>query len=184
MLKEKLKGLVFRRMSIKKTTFNKKGEGFGIARKSIYWTIASVVSVMAVIALVFIFTIYQGKLVYNSPELEAEVIILRFINNPECFAYQDEVTSRVYLGTIDLEKYTQDNLDKCYFPEEDKGYETYNFGFNLESLNPLNDEGEEIMLRTNNYFNYVDFTIYKEVIVRNGHTLTPTTLIIYVQEKI
>ena len=181
MFKKKFTRLIFRRMSIK---INKKGEGFDIARKSIYWMIALVVSVIAVLALVMIIAMYQGKLVQTSPELEAELITLRFVNNPDCFAYQDPITGRVYLGTIDVDKYNQDTLDKCYRTEEDEGYETYNFGLLLQSFNPIDEDGEEVLLRTNNYFNYVDFTMFKNVIVRSGETLTPSTLVIYVQSNI
>jgi hypothetical protein len=163
---------------------NKKGDGFIPATKSIFWLFAMIFSLFGIITLVVFFSIYQGQLVDMPRELEAETIVLRFVNNPDCFTYQDPVTNRVYPGVIDVEKYNQDYLDKCYYTEESKGYETYNFGFLLESFNPIDDQGEEVLLRTNNFFNNVDFTIYKSVIVRSGETLTPTTLIIYVQSKI
>lgn len=169
-------------MKLKK--LNKRGEGFDIARKSIYWMIASIVSIIAIFALVFIFTIHQGKLISQPPELEAELIALRFVNNPDCFAYQDPITSRVYTGTIDLEKYTQENLDKCYYTEEDTGHETYNFGLLLEPFDMNGEVWESEILSTNNYFNHVDFTLYEEVIVRSEGNNIPATLVIYVQSSI
>src|SRR3989344_4492949 len=47
-------------------------------------------------------------------DLEMDIFIQRFLNNPECFAYEDREISRVYPGVIDLEKFKQENLDKCY----------------------------------------------------------------------
>ena len=43
--------------------------------------------------------------------LEEYVFIQRFLNNPDCFTYQDKETLRIYPGIIDLEKFKQEKLE-------------------------------------------------------------------------
>lgn len=157
---------------------------FDFTRKQFYWVIAAFITVIAVLILVFVlFPQYQRSLVEVPPELKAELISLRFVNTPECFTYQDPTTGRVFAGVIDLQKFSQQQLDKCYRTEPEKGFTDFNFALELEGYTPIVD-GEKKLLRTNNFFNKVDFTLYKEVLVRNGNTIEPTRLIVSVQTKI
>lgn len=162
---------------------SKKGQ-FEVARKSIYWLLAGVVITIVILAFALIMSSYQNKLVEVPPKLRAELLSLRFMNTPECFTYQDPVTGKIFPGIIDLNKYTQERLDKCYRTEKEKGYKDYNFGLILEGYSEINENGKEKMLITNNFFNKVDFTLFKDVFVRIGSDVKPTRLIIYVQTKV
>ncbi|HLD79703.1 MAG TPA: hypothetical protein VJA18_04025 [Candidatus Nanoarchaeia archaeon] len=156
---------------------------FELARKQIYWMIAGVLITITVIALVFLFSGYQRQLVEVPEELRAELISLRFVNTPECFTYQDPITGRAFPGVIDVNKFTQERLDRCYRTENERGFKDYNFALELEGYAPIVD-GEKQLLRTNNFFNKVDFTLFKEVYVRTGDSLEPTRMVIYVQTRI
>ena len=74
-------------------------------------------------------------------------------------------------------------MDKCYRTEPEKGFKDFNFALELEGHTPVVD-GQKKLLRTNNFFNKVDFTLYKQVLVRNGDRFEPTRLVIHVQTKI
>jgi hypothetical protein len=161
---------------------DKRGDGFEIARKSIYWMIAGVVITVIVLLFAMILSSYQGNLVQIPQELRAEIISLRFMNTPECFTYQDPLTNRTFPGVIDINKFTKERLDQCYRTEKVQGFKDYNFGLRLEGY-PI-DEDPEKLLETNNFFNKVDFTLTKNVLVRSGTGVTPTKMIIYVQRKI
>lgn len=156
---------------------------FELARKQIYWMIAGVMITITTIAFAFLMSDYQQKLVEIPEELRAELISLRFVNTPECFTYQDPVTGRIFPGVIDVNKFTQERLDKCYRTEKEKGFQEYNFALELEGYAPVVD-GEKRLLLTNNFFNKVDFTLYKKVYVRVGNSLEPTRMAVHVQTRI
>ena len=157
---------------------------FDLTRKQVYWGIAAFMVVVAALILVFvIFPQYQRSLVEVPPELRAELISLRFVNTPECFTYQDSTTGRIFAGVIDLKKFTQERMDQCYRTEPDKGFKDFNFALELEGYTPMLD-GQKKLLTTNNFFNKVDFTLYKQVLVKNGDRLEPTRLVIHVQARI
>lgn len=156
---------------------------FELARKQIYWMIAGVLITVTIIAFALIMSGYQRKLVEVPEELRAELISLRFVNTPECFTYQDPVTGRIFPGVIEVNKFTQERLDKCYRTEKEKGFKYYNFALELEGYTPVVD-GEKKLLLTNNFFSKVDFTLYKNVYVRVGNSVEPTRLVIQVQTRI
>lgn len=155
---------------------NKKGQ-FDVARKTIYWMIIGVVITIIVLAFAIILGGYRGKLTNVPGEIRAEYISLRFMNNADCFMWQDE-SGIVHTGVIDVKKFTDEQMNsRCYLTESEKGYEDFNFGLILENSNKT--------VRTNNYFHKDDFTLFKEVLVRDENgVVKKDRLIIYVQEKI
>lgn len=151
---------------------------FDVARKTIYWMIAGFIIAMVVLAFAVTLGNYRSRLTEVPPKIRAELIALRFTNNPDCFAFVDEKTGVVSPGTIDPEKFTREQLDRCYRTEQEKGFKIFNFRLTLEST------GEELL--TNNYFHQDrdDLTIFKEVLVVKDQRFVKDRLIIYVQEKI
>ncbi len=152
---------------------------FDFTRKSIFWTLAGVVITIVVFAFVLGISGYLNQLTYVPEKLRAEIISLRFANIPQCFAYQDSETGRVYPGVIDLSKFTNEQMNlSCYHTESEKGYEDYNFRLKLQK------NGAEVL--SNNYFNKGgdDFTLFRKVAVKNNQTLTEDELYIFVQVKI
>lgn len=140
-------------------------------RKMIYWTVAMIVITMVVLASAMIMSSYGAKLKEVLPDLRAELISLRFVNTPECFAYQDLGTGRVFPGMIDLSKFNEETLNRCYQSGDRK-----NFNFQLV----LGDK----KLETDKWVNVWDFILSKEVLVKDGEEIKPMTLEVYVLEKI
>jgi len=155
----------------------KKGESaFEVAETSIFYIVILPIIALIVIAFVFFLNSYANKLAAVPDEIKAEIISLRFTNIPECFAYQDLETGRVYSGTIDLEKFNEEQMNECYFTDEDIGHEDFNFRLQLASRAPE-------FIKTNGYFNLDHFTLNKKVIVKDGDKFVVDTLLIFVQAR-
>ncbi|MFH0701879.1 MAG: hypothetical protein V2A62_05600 [Candidatus Woesearchaeota archaeon] len=159
---------------------NKKGEtgdsAYDVARKSVYWMIAGVMLTMAVLLYVYFLSGMNARLTYVPEKLRAEVISLRFANLPECFAYQDPDTGRVYPGVIDTTKFNFENTNNCYKTDDNLGYGEYNFRFLLKN--------KRLEVYTNNYFHGEFFSISRTVLIKEGNTITSDEMIIYVQSKL
>ncbi len=143
---------------------------FDVARKSIYWTIAGVIIVAVVLAYALILANYSNRLTEVPTEFQAELILLRFVHTEDCFGVDGMP------DVIDFEKFTNATANFCYMTDEEKGHREMNFQFEL----PVHKRA----VKTNNYFNKVDFTLFKTVLVKKGDEIKPTQLVIYVQEKI
>ena len=156
---------------------NKKGQGFDVARKTIYWILASILISVVVLAFAFGIAGYREKITRTPPELPAALIALRFTNIEECFAVIDSNTKAVITGTVDLQKFNEDTLLKCYATEQEQGFRTFNFRLKL-----VNSDKEII---TNNYFNRDNpkLTLMKEVLVKKDQGWLKDQLIVYVQEN-
>ncbi|MEK6937562.1 MAG: hypothetical protein AABX04_00815 [Nanoarchaeota archaeon] len=157
---------------------NKRGESegaFEIGKKQIFYLIASVLFIAAAVFYVYTYSTIESQLTYLPEKIKAEAISLRFTNIPECFAYVDPVTGRVYAGIIDLNKFNQKQMDNCYFTDPEKGFQEYNFRLWLKNKN--------LNVITNNYFKTDDFTLVKKVGVMEAGKVIPEDLYIYVQAK-
>lgn len=154
---------------------NSKGQ-FDLARKSIYWMIASVVITMVVIFFVMIIASYQSNLTALPPELLSGLVSLRFTQNTHCFAYQDTVTGKVYPGVIDLAKFNTERMRQCYSVPEEGGYRELNFRLVLVN--------SKIELVTNDYYHVDKLTTSQKVLVWNGVNFIEDTLQINTQVDI
>jgi|TARA_B100000315_G_scaffold74207_1_gene67986 hypothetical protein len=64
--------------------------------------------------------------------LEDEIVLIsRFYNSEDCFAYEDEM-ERVHMGVIDSSKFEENNMEKC-FPRSSVNYA---FSLSLEITQP------------------------------------------------
>jgi hypothetical protein len=147
-----------------------KKAAFDFTRKTIYWMIAGVVIVAVIMAYALILGNYSNRLTEVPTKFQSELILLRFLQTEDCFGVDGA------RGVIDLTKFTNAQVDFCYSPEKKRGHKDLNFQFFLPEYN--------LTVKTNNYFQKVDFTLFKTVIVKDGNSITPTQLIIYVQEEI
>lgn len=80
---------------------------------TIYFMIAAAIIAIFALFLVIITSVYQVETTTILGNLESSVMEFRLLNSPECFAYQDKVTKRIYSHTIDLEKFNQERVMKC-----------------------------------------------------------------------
>lgn len=141
-------------------------------RKTIFWAITMTVITVIIFAFALQLWKFQNDVIKIPPQLQAELISLRFINSPDCFTFNE--LDRAYPGLIDLTKFTETNLQSCYPVADQK---EYNFGLKLRKQNKE--------LRTKKYYlNNRDFTLYKSVLVKNGEKIEPDILEIAVQIKI
>lgn len=146
---------------------------FDVARKLMFWTITLFKITIVILIFAFIIGGYKNKLTKVPSELQAELITLRFINNPDCFAAEQQGV--VMPGVIDLEKFTKERLQACYMTEPREGIKTFNFRLELKN-------GKTIL--TDNYFHNSKFVLQQEVLVLQDGKLTKDQLIVQVQEKI
>ncbi len=155
---------------------NKKAQSaFEIARKQIFWIFMGLVVVVAVLSFTYIIQNYISHLADTPPELELQFITLRFLENPDCFAYQDSFNGKVLVNTLDINKLNEERMDLCYFTGESKGYNYPNFELYFPEIN--------LSFNTNEYYGMVDHTYFKQINIKNGTEIYSTNLIIYIQEN-
>ncbi len=120
----------------------------------------------------------EARFTNVDPEMKAEFVTLRFANIPECFAYEDPVTGRVYPGVVDIEKFTEGQLFDCYHTAEvkEEGVKEFNFRLTFSER-----EGELI---TNHYYHNNAFVLSREVLVLEEGVMKPDKLIIFVQVNV
>ena len=120
-------------MANKKMFFSKKASGYILGKKPLYFIINLICLTISFI----LFSYAISREVYSTTvipdNLEATIFINRFLNSPECLAYQDKETGRTYPGIIDLEKFNDTTLEKCYSTEDDT---LKSFKITLESPDP------------------------------------------------
>ena len=120
-------------MENKKIFFSKRGSGYILGKKPMYFIILLIC--LTISFLLFNFAIMRE--IYSTTvipdNLEMTILVNRFLNSPDCFAYQDKETGRTYSGVIDLEKFNNKTLKKCYSTKDGS---LKAFKLTLESLNP------------------------------------------------
>ncbi|MBI2112864.1 hypothetical protein HYT52_04980 [Candidatus Woesearchaeota archaeon] len=149
--------------------FNRKGQG----GKVLIWIFVLVVFSILFFGLGFGINAYASSKAYTPKELKAELISLRFVNLPECFALH--TLGKTLPGVIDMNKFNDEQMSQCYMTESIGGVKTFNFRLVLER------EGSEVV--TDKYYNHDDFTLFQEVLTYKGNILSKDRLIIYVQEE-
>lgn len=83
---------------------------------AVYYAIAIVIISLYAVFLVIATSAYQVETTSILGNLESAVMEYRILNSPECFVYQDEVTKRIFPHTIELDKFTKENVERCIGP--------------------------------------------------------------------
>jgi len=101
-------------MENKKIFFSKRGSGYILGKKPMYFIILLIC--LTISFLLFNFAIMReiSSTTVIPDNLEMTILINRFLNSPDCLAYKDKETGRTYSGVIDLEKFNDKTLEKCY----------------------------------------------------------------------
>lgn len=81
--------------------------------RAIYFIIAAAIISIFAVFLVIATSSYQVETTSIIGNLENVVLEYRLLNSPECFAYQDKTTKRVYPHVIDAEKFTNERALEC-----------------------------------------------------------------------
>ncbi|MBU0536130.1 MAG: hypothetical protein KKE20_04140 [Nanoarchaeota archaeon] len=163
-----------------KSKTGQEGKGITMTDEWVLVVILSfVIPITAMIFAVFV-TGFQIKSNTYMADVEDTIIQTRFFNNPDCFAYQDPDTGRVYPGIIDIRKFNQAIMDSCYSVPKNylSGY------FRLE-LKDIDRNQEYTPVESANFGeNYIRQGSEKEpflVLIKDGDTLQSG--IIYVQSS-
>jgi hypothetical protein len=149
---------------------------YTVGRKFPFWLLFTFFVVGSFVLFAGATSMFKNRILTIPPNLHADLISQRFTNIPECFAFQDESTGRVYPGILDLNKFNQDQLNRCYITDEERGIKEFNFRLKLKDTE----------ITTNKYFSHDKdkLTLFKEVLIKDADSLQKDQLIIYVQERI
>lgn len=113
-------------------------------RKVIFYLVAVLVITAAFFLIVWFVSTGKTQISEITPGLENYLIIQRFLTSPSCFVFEEKDIGRAYSSMLDLKKFNQQNLDKCYNIEgtKVKAYRlTLKYGAEEKSLATRNWEG-------------------------------------------
>ena len=86
-------------------------------RKQLFYLIVGVLAVLLFLFITVFVSFDRSSIASIPPGLENYLMTQRFLSSP-CFAFQDKDTKRVYPLLIDLEKFSEANLNNCYSASE------------------------------------------------------------------
>lgn len=150
-----------------------KGQVVDLARKTIFWTIALIAITAVLLSFAVTVVNYKNKIVQVPGELQTELIALRFTNLEECFAVQDPNTKKAVPGVIDLKKFTDEQLGKCYPLKDKETSDDYDFRLRLLD--------EKVEVKTKGYANNDKFSFNKGVLLYKDGKLVKDILMVNVQ---
>jgi len=157
-----------------KIFFSKRASGYLLGKKPMYFL--AVLFYLTFAFLFFSFFISSNITSANTipANVKTTVLINRFLNSPDCFAYVDEETGRAYPGIIDIKKFDDDKMSKCYSTNDDN---SYSFRFELTSTNIGNK-----VCSTPNYGVRKFNKISQYILIYDGVNIYSGTLLISIQK--
>lgn len=158
-------------MKISKIFFNKKSDIS--ARKVIYYVVVGFVLIVAFLLIVWLASSGKSKISEIPAGLENYLITQRFLSSQHCFVFQDKDTNRVYPRVIDLAKFNEENLNKCYNAKDTK-VKAYRL--------TLTYGNEKITINTQNWEGFLKKAETKQVFVYNKEKSERGELFIEVQD--
>src|SRR3989344_432249 len=145
---------------------NKKAQGLEVA--SIPRLI--VVTIMF-FGLIFITSTSQSDQYSMPHELRASILADKFITSSYCLAYLDSDTDIIAPNTIDFEKFSEENLNNCYYVGQDS--KTPGFRAYLK----YGDPEEQKLFQSKNWAGtFGDTTITRNVYLVKGDEIEEATL--------
>ena len=133
---------------------NKKSQIVG--RKMIFYVIFGFVAVITFFVILSFASSNRSEISIIPFGLENYLSSQRFLNSQLCFVFQDKDTVRTEPWQIDIEKFTQENLNKCY-NAEDTNVKAYRL--------TLNYNNEKITITTKNWEGFLKKAETKKVTV-------------------
>lgn len=98
-------------MNSNKLFFSKRSSISG--RKVLFYAIFSIIAAISAMLILYLVSSNKSAIAEIPSGLEDYLTAQRFLNSPICFVFQDG-SNRAYPWVIDLEKFNQANMDKCY----------------------------------------------------------------------
>ncbi len=136
-------------MGNKKMFFSKKASGYILGKKPIYFIITLICLTISFILFSYAISREVSSTTVIPDNLEMTILTNRFLNSPDCLAYQDKETGRAYPGIIDLEKFNDEALEKCY-STEDSTLKAFKLSLESPNLNIPPEENSDN--KANKYF--------------------------------
>ncbi len=141
--------------------------------KAIFYGFALAI-LLSIMFIVLVFILGIDMLGYNkiAPGLEEFIFTQRFLNSPECFAYQDKDIGISKIRIIDWDKFNYNNLDKCYTTTDENNIA---FRFRLENLDT--NEKNLTPIQTKNWYGdqkktkKISVKIHKDNELYNGNLI-------------
>jgi hypothetical protein len=113
-------------------------------RKMFFYTFFSILAAAYFMYLVYSIHDNKSELSQIQPQLEDYVLSQQFLNSYACFAYQDQDSKRIMPWSIDIGKFNEESLSRCY-PVKDTKTKAYRFtliyGSKKVTINTGNWEG-------------------------------------------
>ena len=92
--------------------FQKKGQAFFPPSKLLFWIMYIIIAGVAAVTLTSIAFDLGSQQTRIRENLESLYLTQRFLKSPDCFTHSNgDVVAR---GVIDIKKFTDENLNKCY----------------------------------------------------------------------
>lgn len=113
-------------------------------RKMIFYIVFSFVAAITFMLIVYLTDSGRSKIADIPSGLEDYLLIQRFLSSSNCFAYQDADSGRTEHRSIDLQKFNEINLNKCYDATDTKIKAfrlTLSYGNSKNTINTKNWEG-------------------------------------------
>ena len=139
----------------------------------IFYLIVGFVLIAAFFVVVF-FVSSDRSIISKIPvDLENYLIIQRFLNSPECFVLYDKNIGRAYQSTIDLGKFNQLSIDRCYNAED-----TLVKAYRLT----LKYSNQKITINTKNWQGFIKKSETRQIFVNDNGKIDRAELYIEVQD--
>ena len=158
-----------------KIFFSKKGSGYQIGKKPAYYII---VLLFLVISFMLFGSIIMSEVSLSNSipnNVDTTVLVNRFLNSDDCFAYKDNETGRIYPGIIDIKKFNEDTLKECY--NAGSNYNSKSFKFIIKGSGI-----EEKTIFTINWGARKFSQVSQYVLIYNKGKISKANLLIAVQE--
>ena len=79
-----------------------------------FWILFAIMIGFSAVIMLWIIIPFIAKTAEIPEGVEAYILMQRFTNSPNCFAYVEENTGKVYQKLIDWERFNDGSMNKCY----------------------------------------------------------------------
>lgn len=130
---------------------------------------------ISLVALIIVINLFISRSTEIPKNIEEFILLERFYNSPNCFAYQDRDTGRIYSNLVDLEKFRNKDIMAGCFPTNNH---KYSFKFQLE-----NEETGKLTASTPNWIENSNFRYeQKNVLFYSDNKIKNAKLLIFIQD--
>ena len=142
-------------------------------RKMIFYIVVAILLSIAFLFIVIIVPSNNSQISEIPLGVENNILVERFLSSPYCFVFQDKDTKRYSPLLIDKQRFTQENLEKCYSADS-----TNMKGFRLT----LTFENQKLTINTKNWQGFIKKAETKQVSIYDRGKIQTGELYIEIQD--